>query len=300
METGTDTRLRVRIEIADYTEGEDSRLENQLAISLTDSQWLHVKTAVTRHSPLWKIFSNWIVARVSALCAAIPANCSLCGQICKRSSVCARCISALPRLRQPCRRCALEQTTVTSVNSTESCGFCAANEPAIERCYSLLKYCTPADRLILRFKYQGNLADGKSLALLLAEHITARVSSDDLPELLIPVPLHLSRWQERGFNQALELSNTLSKVCNIPTRADLVVRTRMTGTQTTMPNADARRRNLRGAFRVRSPDELSEIKHVAIVDDVITTLATVDSLARCLRNAGIERVDAWCLARATR
>ena len=242
-------------------------------------------------------FSNWLVEGCHALLAAIPANCSLCSQVSAGASLCPPCIDSLPYTTHVCQRCGL---SLTMASEDKECGYCAVYEPQVERSLSLLRYEPPADRLISGFKYRGRFADGKTLAILLAERIREQYGRDELPELLIPVPLHLSRWRQRGYNQALELSKTVSKRCGIRVAPRLLVRTKQTLPQTEMTSAAARRRNLARAFTVPDPGLISGISRVAIMDDVITTLATANSAAAALRLAGVREVHAWSLARALR
>jgi ComF family protein len=107
--------------------------------------------------------------------------------------------------------------------------------------------------------------------------------------------LHPGRLRERGFNQAWELARPLAHALGVPACADLIERHRATAPQTGL-GAAARRRNLRGAFRVRA--EAAVPPHVALFDDVMTTASTLAECARLLRRAGAARVDAWALARA--
>lgn len=242
------------------------------------------------------VFSNWIVDGCAALIDSLPANCSLCGGLCHASSLCPRCVASLPRPRQVCKRCGLE---LPASPEEEACGFCALHAPIIERSLSLLRYESPADHLIAGFKFHQRLADGKTLALLLAEHLGQHYKGD-FPDLIIPVPLHLKRWQQRGYNQALEISKIIARQCRIDLAARLIERNKMTAPQTSLPSAAARRRNLSKAFVVLEPEALRGVERVAIVDDVITTMATVDALSKCLNQAGVKHIHAWSLARAAR
>jgi len=113
------------------------------------------------------------------------------------------------------------------------------------------------------------------------------------PELLVPVPLHAERIRERGFNQAIEIARIVGRRMQIPVAARAAVRYRATPPQVDLPR-EQRLRNLRGAFSVEIPPG---IRHVALVDDVVTTGATTSELARVLKRAGAETVEAWAIAR---
>ncbi len=121
---------------------------------------------------------------------------------------------------------------------------------------------------------------------------------DAYPQLILPVPLHRNRLRERGYNQALELGRPIAQRLAIPLSSRLVRRVRPTLPQSDMGSPAARRRNLTGAFQAVEPHAV--VQHVAILDDVMTTGATVMELARLLRREGVRRVDVWCCARASR
>jgi len=119
------------------------------------------------------------------------------------------------------------------------------------------------------------------------------------PDLLIPVPLHRSRLKQRGFNQALEISKVVSKHTAIPLGDRLVQKVKNTQSQAELESALKRKRIQRRAFSFSKTDMPGSVNHIAIIDDVVTTMATVKSLATCLESRGIRQVDVWCLARAS-
>ncbi|HEY0504336.1 MAG TPA: ComF family protein, partial [Lysobacter sp.] len=151
-------------------------------------------------------------------------------------------------------------------------------------------YAAPIDRLLLRFKFHHHLAAGGLLAQLMAQAL----ASAPRPDALMAVPLHRARLRRRGYDQALELARPLARALQLPLRDDLLRRVRATPAQSRL-DAGARRRNLRDAFAVRGGVELPA--HVALVDDVMTTGATVHAAAAALHRAGVARVDAWVCAR---
>ena len=170
--------------------------------------------------------------------------------------------------------------------------FLCACQPAFDAATALLYYRPPTDYLIQRLKFSGELAVAPLLADLLAQKIAARTSP--LPDLLIPVPLHRARLQERGFNQATELARHLGRRLNLTFEHRLCRRNRHTRPQSLTPTG-LRYRNLRGAFSVSG--ELSS-RHVVIIDDVMTSGHTSDELARVLRRAGAATVEVWIIARS--
>ena len=149
----------------------------------------------------------------------------------------------------------------------------------------LLRSCTrhPLDLLMTRLKFGRSLAAGRVLSELWIDAIAATAPA--LPTLFVPVPLHASRLRERGYNQALELLRPLARSLRIPLAESLLARTRATPAQANL-DAVARRQNLRGAFEFHAP-ALRGIApgaaHVALVDDVMTTGATLRECARVLR-----------------
>jgi ComF family protein len=144
-----------------------------------------------------------------------------------------------------------------------------------------------------RFKFAGTLAAGRSLSLLwIASPLPAL-----RPRAIVPVPLHRSRLRRRGYNQALELARPLARSLDIPLWCGGLRRIRATNAQTEL-TAVQRRRNVRGAFTVASHGPPPD--HVAVLDDVCTTGATLAECARVLQRAGVRRVDVWALARALR
>jgi ComF family protein len=226
-----------------------------------------------------------------------PASCACC---CRRAAcsaprpatdgrdLCAGCAGDLAPNRPRCPRCALPLAAPAPL-----CGECLRREPPFAAAWAPLRYAHPLDLLEARFKFHADLAAGRVLSALMIEH--AATDAPARPELLIPVPLHAARLRERGYNQALELARPLARAFAIPLRADLLLRTRATPPQTGL-DAKTRRRNLRGAFAIAAGASLPG--HVALVDDVMTTGATLRECARVLRRAGVARVDVWALARA--
>lgn len=219
----------------------------------------------------------------------LPGICILCQAASKRRlDLCLDCEHDLPTLGAYCQQCALP---LESTVNTLLCGQCLQKRPLFDRLIALFPYEFPVTRLINDLKYQERLVNAKVLGSLLAEGLKNYYSKNK-PSMIIPVPLHKSRLKERGFNQALELARPISQQLNIPINYKLCQRLRNTEHQTVM-SADERHKNLRGAFCALTPAP----KHVAIIDDVVTTSATINELARCLRTAGAEIIDVWCVAR---
>lgn len=221
--------------------------------------------------------------------AVLPLRCLLCsGAGADGRDLCAGCARDCAINQPCCPRCALPLKT-----PAPSCGECLAGEPPFAAAWAPFRYAHPLDLLETRFKFHGDLAAGRVLADLLVER--ARIDEPVRPQLMIPVPLHISRLRTRGYNQALELARPLAEALGIPLDRDLLMRTKPTPAQTGLA-AKARRRNLRGAFSMTTSSALPG--HVVLLDDVMTTGATLRECARTLRQAGVARVDVWALARA--
>lgn len=169
------------------------------------------------------------------------------------------------------------------------CGACLRHPPAFDRTLAAFSYDFPIDRLLHAFKYAGNLA----LAEVLAEPLARLAAAQPKPDLLLPMPLHPARLRERGFNQSLEIARPVSRWLDIPLEACACRRTRDTPTQAKLKWKE-RRRNVRGAFACDL--DLSG-KKVAVLDDVMTTGATLDEISRVLRGHGAAEVSAWVVAR---
>jgi len=219
-----------------------------------------------------------------------PPVCTLCGAAGHEGvDICRGCLNDLPFNHHACRRCALPLPDAVPTGSL--CGHCQKQPPKFDCCHAPLRYAYPLDHLISSLKFRSKLAHGKLLSQLIAGHLIQQQC--ELPELIIPVPLHASRQRERGFNQALELARPLGKHFGLPVESSYMLRSRATSPQMGL-DKQARRKNIRGAFELKG--ELSA-RHVAIVDDVVTTGNTVNELAARLRQGGVERVDVWAVAR---
>jgi len=176
------------------------------------------------------------------------------------------------------------------------CAQCERQSPAFDAVVAPWLYQFPIDSLVTRFKHQGNWPMGRLMAQLLGQFVQHRFDEDlPRPDFLLPVPLATKRQRQRGYNQAAMLADWLGKQLQLPVQDRLVLRTLETPTQQGL-DAKARKRNLRGAFALADEDSVID-KHIALVDDVLTTGSTADVIARLLIKAGAKRVDVYCLAR---
>jgi len=224
--------------------------------------------------------------------ALLPRHCVMCGLPGGPGNLCTACRADLPRPGNVCAACGLP----LSSGRDELCGPCLRKPPPWDRVEAALAYRFPVDRLICRFKFSRDLACGHMLGCeLLAAILAAGLQP---PELLVPVPLHRQRHLSRTFNQAALLARDVGQALALPVRCSLLLRVRRTRAQSGLDAAD-RKRNTRGAFRCgRHADEALAGRHVALVDDVMTTGATLLECTRTLRRAGAARVSLWVAARA--
>jgi ComF family protein len=197
-----------------------------------------------------------------------------------RALLCPQCEAELPRLDEPlCPRCALLSPGALV------CGRCLGQSPAYDATQAALTYDFPADALVHALKFRGELA----LAPLLAGLLSDKVRAQNVDHV-VPVPLSAERLRQRGFNQAVEIARHLRKD---RLELSLCERTRDAPPQMELPY-DQRQRNVRGAFRC---ERNLAGKRIAVVDDVMTTGATLDEMARTLKDAGAEHVSNWVIAR---
>lgn len=200
--------------------------------------------------------------------------------------LCPACDADLPRLRGPlCPRCAL------ATPAGEVCGRCLAREPRYDATVAALAYRFPADVLVHALKFEGELALAPLLGGLLAEAVAA--APPERVDAVVPVPLSPRRLAERGGNQAMELARAAAGAAGARLDPGLCDRVRDTPAQVGLPHA-GRAANVRGAFAC---PRLAAGLSIAVVDDVMTTGATLDEVARALKAAGAARVVNWVVAR---
>lgn len=219
--------------------------------------------------------------------AVLPQDCFLCGLPAFGAGLCAACRDDLPRPRGGrCPVCALPAV------DGQRCGACLRKPPAFDATRAVFEYGFPVDVLVQALKYRHRLAAARILGSALAG-VAVEGRRGLEADCVVPLPLHRRRLAERGFNQAVEIARPLARALQLPLLLDGVARVRDTAAQESLDRA-ARRRNLRRAFACTAPVEgLSLI----VVDDVMTTGASLDEFARCLKAAGARRVENWVIAR---
>ena len=213
----------------------------------------------------------------------MPAQpCLLCGATSMDGVWCSACDTTLPRLDAACCPVCALPTWDGAV-----CGHCLHTPPHFKRTVAVYAYAFPLDKLVLALKYGSQFHLANNLGDKLASCVTHR------PDCLVAMPLHPARLRERGFNQSLQLARRVGKQLSLPVLPNACKRVRNTPSQSSLPWKE-RDRNMRKAF---SCSGKVAGKHVAIVDDVMTTGATLNELALALLNAGAIEVSAWVVAR---
>ncbi len=231
-----------------------------------------------------KKVNNWFnIIQYSLL----PPSCILCGhQGMPYKDLCLTCYKALIKVGNHCYRCAQPLPL-----SEQLCGLCQSTPPAFDRTFAPFIHQGEIRYLINQLKFQGAYKYSHILGLLLAEHLAKTVNP---AKLIIPVPLHPIRYRQRGFNQTLEIAKTISKELSIPINNSCCQRRKNTPHQISL-TAKQRLKNIKNAFQVI---ENIDTPHIAILDDVLTTGATANELAKTLKASGVEYVDIWVCARA--
>lgn len=243
-------------------------------------------------SPVNLIYTHRLRQRLGdALARLWPQHCLVCGDACAGAGsaagrdLCSPCRHALPWNHSACLRCSLPLPAPAA-----ACGHCQRQPPPLSAVHAAFRYEAPLDRLLPRLKFHNDLAAGRLLGGLMADALAGA----ERPDALIPLPLHRKRLRSRGFDQTLELAGPLAQRLQLPLLDDVLLRVRETAPQSRL-DAPARRRNLRRAFAVRPGAALPS--HAVLIDDVMTTGATLHAAAHALLRAGVTRVDAWVCAR---
>ena len=222
----------------------------------------------------------------------LPRHCLMCGLASGPANLCSPCCDDLPRPGSVCGRCGLP----LEGENQAVCGRCLVRSPPWDRVLAALVYGFPVDVLVRRFKFSRSLACGAVLADELGRAVARAGPHQAWPDVIVPVPLHRSRHAQRTYNQSELLARHLGRRFTLPVDARLLHRVRKTAAQTGL-DARSRRRNTRGAFHCRYR-RAEGVQHAALVDDVMTTGATLEACTRELRRAGIGEISVWIAARA--
>lgn len=221
-----------------------------------------------------------------------PPVCAHCGRL--GWLLCPACAAEMIRVPDAiCPRCGRGDDPAVSAGTDVLCRQCRAHPPLLGQMRAPLRYAEPTSTLIHQFKYEGYFALGRPLARFLIDGWPTWAIP---PDLILPIPLHPRRQQRRGYNQAELLARPLAEAINVPMNPVALRRTRHTAPQVGL-GPDERHDNVRGAFAAEA-DAVCD-RHILLIDDVLTTGATMSAAAETLLAAGAAGVAAYCLARVS-
>lgn len=233
----------------------------------------------------------------------LPRHCASCGQLLGREEQGSFCVTCWQQIRLitppycPCCGQPFRSPVALTFSPEHRCGTCRTHPPPFDHARAIGRYEGSLRQAIHLFKYRGKLALHRPLVQLALAHFHEHYP-ERVYEGVIPVPLHLSRLKQREFNQAAIVAKGLARHLDIRALERVLVRLRPTRPQVEL-SGDERRRNVTGAFAVVDPDRIDG-KAVLLVDDVLTTGATVGEAAKVLKAAGARQVDVFALARVVR
>ena len=222
----------------------------------------------------------------------LPGSCKLClTQLNhEQTSFCGDCTDELPHLQNQCPCCALP------LIFSGICPQCQKKPPAYRRCIAAFSYQYPINKSIVHIKSNAYAPELKQLSLRLADIILQSYNMEPIPEVLIPMPLHWLKQLRRGFNQSQLIANLVAgKIPNCTIRNDICSRKSYRIDQH-LQTRQQRWRSIADSFSVRDQSEIKGSR-VALIDDVVTTGATVTAATKKLLEIGIKSVDIWCIAR---
>lgn len=224
----------------------------------------------------------------------LPAQCLLCCLPSNNKLICTHCHAVLIQDRPCCQHCGLSLP-----KSQPFCGDCLKQFHLFTQLHALADYQKPYPTLIKKFKYKKQLIYGELLAFLLIKSIIRNISFQQIAQIdyLLPAPLHKQKHQQRGFNQAQLLAQQISRQLHLPVLLDTVKRHKQTLAQEGL-SLQKREANLKNAFTIH-PEQKTKLSgsYIVIIDDVVTTGATVNNLCQVLLQAGVGRIDVWCICR---
>ncbi|CAG0972703.1 orotate phosphoribosyltransferase [Methylophilaceae bacterium] len=199
-------------------------------------------------------------------------------------AICPECLKDMPWHRQSaCPQCGLASS------DNHICGHCLKSPPAFDSTHALFRYEYPLDAMLQHYKYRQTL----NIAKTFSELMTASFPLDQPFDRIIPMPLHPKRLAERGFNQSVEIARLLSKRLRMPLDSGACTRIKFSPPQASLP-LKTRIKNMRGAFHC---DATLSGERVMLVDDVMTTGASLHELAATVKSAGASHVECWVVAR---
>lgn len=221
--------------------------------------------------------NQWLFSSQCLLCAASTQH---------SAELCSACFQALPWHNAPqCLQCGLP-------SNHPICGHCLHEPPDFDATLAALRYEFPLDAVMQHYKYGSALQTAHLFTHIMMTQLAKQQNAHAI-NLIIPMPLHPQRLKERGFNQSLEIARLLSKQLGIPLDYHSAIRSKYTPPQASLALKE-RAKNIKGAFAVHA--DLSN-QRIAIVDDVMTTGASLNELAKVIKKAGATYVECWVVAR---
>jgi ComF family protein len=233
------------------------------------------------------------------LSTLFPSPCPLCRAVIleKKEGFCPACVASFEVIQEPVCFCCGHPLQGALGPEPFLCHGCLLRDALLPEVRSIVLYSGSVRKAILRVKYGRQAAVALGLGIFLRDH-HSRVFPDEVFDRIVPVPLHPERLREREFSQCVLMARPLAAHLKIPLDLDAVERIRHTMPQSASSEAE-RRKNLRGAFRVRKPERINR-RSILLLDDVYTTGATLEALACSVQSAGARRVAALTLARSPR
>lgn len=225
----------------------------------------------------------------------LPQTCNCCDSMLDASSsmaICDHCYYALPWLKNACTICALP----LAEQASHVCGQCIKDPPAFLSAKIPFRYDYPLNQMIVSFKFQQKLSRGKTLSQLLIDFLRDEYKDQQLPDGIIPVPMYWKRQLMRGFNQSEQLANDIARYFSIPLLKKVCTRKHHRQPQKGSDKI-TRKYNLQNVFSMSNKSHLIHGKHLAVVDDVVTTGSTAREISNALIKQGAASVVIWAVAR---
>lgn len=198
---------------------------------------------------------------------------------------CEACYSQLPFQQHICAQCGQQLA-----QGQDYCGMCLTKPPNFDACFCPFEYIEPIKSQICAFKYNDRPELAQALAQIMAQEI--KDNGLEMPDLLIPVPMHTSKLRKRGYNQASLIAKKLGQLLDIEVANNIIEKHIATPAQAELSLVQ-RRKNLKRSFKLKNK---ITSKHVAIVDDVFTTGTTTEEIAKILKRNGVDYCQVWGVA----
>ena len=236
--------------------------------------------------------NNWLKKIHSFV---LPSTCTLCAAPGMESrDICEPCYLSLPFNNSACQRCGLP---LDAAAGHGVCGQCLQHPPLYQRCIAPWRYEAPVDYFIQRLKFNKDLVYARLMAGLFAQHLMEVYENvGEIPDAIIPVPLHAARLRERGFNQSVEIAREIASQMRVALDLRSCSRPKSTLPQAELPAAQ-RKQNIKGAFAYQPAHRY---RRIALVDDVMTTGHTISELVKTIQKSSQCLIDVWVCARANR